>query len=213
MLITATGLVDDVRECPSLVAALHEAEQAQERIGLVMLDLGLSDASGLQALERIRGALPDVPVLVVSGQEEAEIIDGAFARGARGYLPKGSSAVALRLAMESVLGGELYVPPQLLASFAARTIPTALADDVEGDCVSARLTPRQTDVLSLLARGFANKEIAQSLDMSPSTVRVHVSAILERLGVENRTQAATSAVAAALLARKKTSVRADAKVN
>src|SRR5690606_23487584 len=105
--------------------------------------------------------------------------------------------LALRAAVETVLRGELYVPPHVLPSHGA---PRPAAPPPRGgDGAAAGLTPRQSEVLALVAQGLSNKEVGDRLDMSPSTVRAHVSAIFKTLGVENRTQAATSEVATALL--------------
>jgi DNA-binding NarL/FixJ family response regulator len=196
MMLSDTGLFDRTIECDSLASALAEASDSARALGLVLLDLGLPDAEGLDALDRIHAAHPDVPILIVSGGDDAAIIDAAFARGARGYVPKSSSGSALRVAVEAVLRGELYVPPHVLPSRAGSARPQPLLRTPP----SIRLTPRQADVLALLARGLANKEIGEQLAMSPSTVRAHVSAIFKLLGVENRTQAAMSEVACALLA-------------
>jgi DNA-binding NarL/FixJ family response regulator len=174
-------------ECSNLHEALAAA-RGSERLGLVLLDVGLPDAPGAVALERFRDEFPAVPVLVISGSDDAAVIDAAFQRGARGYLPQSAAAPTLRAAVDTVLRGELYVPPCVLPSLAAR-----------GREAQVHLTQRQAAVLALVARGLSNKEVAQELDMSPATVRVHVSALLRALGVENRTQAATSAVAQRLL--------------
>ncbi|UJR83120.1 LuxR C-terminal-related transcriptional regulator [Sandaracinus amylolyticus] len=193
MMLESTGRFAQCHECASLAAGLDAARTIGPALGLVLLDPGLPDADGLGGLERFLKAVPDVPVVVVSGGDDASFIDAAFARGARGYVPKSSSAPALRAAIDMVLRGELYVPPHVLPSRsrAPRAVPT--------DAPVARLTPRQADVLVLLARGLSNKEIADALQMSASTVRVHVSAILKLLGAENRTQAATSHTAQVLL--------------
>ncbi|MFT3926474.1 MAG: response regulator transcription factor [Myxococcales bacterium] len=195
-LADATGLFGHILECGSLAHALDTARTERARIGFVILDLGLPDAVGFDALVRLREALPEAPILVVSGGDTPTVIDTAFELGARGYLPKCSSPTALRLAIQSVLGDERYVPPQLLGhGGAARRPSTPAASPANLE----RLTPRQNEVLKLLAKGYANKEIANALDLSLSTVRIHVSAVLERLGVENRTQAAMCSTAQVLL--------------
>lgn len=196
MMAEALGRFDAFTECASIAAALAEARAAGDSLGLVMLDLGLPDSDGMSGLDRLRAQCPNVPVLVVSGEDNPRLIDDAFAHGARGYVPKNSSSTALRTAIETVLGGELYVPPHVLPSRGQSSRPPE-PDAAPG----AKLTPRQSDVLVLVARGLANKEIASELDMSLSTVRVHVGAIFKLLGVENRTQAAMSTMALKLLGR------------
>ena len=185
-------------ECDSLAAGIDRAHALGAELGLVMLDLGLPDASGIEALERMRAAVPAVPVIVVSGGDDPSIIDAAFSHGARGYVPKNSSGPALRAAVETVLSGEMYVPPHVLPSRKPSMPPASHDQPIAPPSAVSQLTPRQGDVLRLLARGLANKEIATELGMSTSTVRVHVTAVLKALGVENRTQAALSEAAKGL---------------
>ncbi|MFT3926476.1 MAG: response regulator transcription factor [Myxococcales bacterium] len=187
-IVEATGLFTRTIECGSLASALARVDSDGDQIGFVILDLGLPDASGFECLIRVRDALPGVPILVVSGEDQRESIDSAFDLGARGYLPKSSSPTALRLAIESILGDELYVPPQRLGH-----LGRASQNDEGSPPPPERglLTRRQCEVLRLLAKGRTNKEIAEIMGLSLSTIRIHVSAVLDRLGVENRTQAAT----------------------
>jgi DNA-binding NarL/FixJ family response regulator len=189
------GRFDAIVECASIASALSEARSEEGSLALIMLDLGLPDADALDGLDRLHAQCPEVPVIVVSGEEDPRLIDAAFLHGARGYVPKNSSGHALRAAIDAVLGGEVYVPPHVLPSRGRSSRPAAEPESV------SKLTPRQSDVLVLLARGLANKEIAEELDMSLSTVRVHVGAIFKLLGVENRTQAAMSPLAQKLLGK------------
>jgi len=189
MILDDAKRFDGCSECGSLDGALRRVAELGSSLGLVILDLGLVDASGLCVLEQMVEACADVPIIVVSGETDADLIDSAFALGARGFVPKNSSGPALRVAVDSVMQGELYIPPQVLRIRPSSVPPLASAIDVAH---SARLTPRQEDVLRLVAKGLANKEIADELGMSPSTVRVHVTALFKTLGVENRTQAALS---------------------
>lgn len=193
MILEGMRRFDRTLDCGSLEAALVHARDAGPDLGLIVLDLGLPDTTGLEGLDRLVEGCPSVPVIVVSGGDDKPVIEAALARGARGYVPKNSSAPAFRAAVEAVLRGERYVPPHVLGAASAGA---PRADAAE------RLTPRQEDVLLLLAQGLANKEIARELDMSPATVRVHVTALFKALGVENRTQAAISETAQRLLARK-----------
>jgi two-component system nitrate/nitrite response regulator NarL len=200
MILDESKRFDECVECGSLEAALTCVAQIGSALGLVILDLGLPDASGLGVLDDMVRACPEVPIIVVSGEHEPEIIDAAFARGARGFVPKNSSGPAFRVAVETVLQGELYVPPHVLRTGTSSRPPAVTA--LRPPSVpppGVRLTPRQEDVLRLVARGLANKEIAEELGMSPSTVRVHVTALFKTLGVENRTQAALSEVAKGLV--------------
>jgi DNA-binding NarL/FixJ family response regulator len=190
MILEGIGRFDDTVECGSLASALARARGLGQDLGLIVLDLGLPDVTGFEGLDQIVSLCPAVPVLVVSGETTADAIRGAFAHGARGFVPKNSSGPAFRAAVEAILRGERYVPPQVLAG--DLPAPPRPRDAQDGAVAAERLTTRQGDVLRLLARGLTNKEIAHELDMSPATVRVHVTAILKVLGVENRTQAAIS---------------------
>lgn len=188
MLAENTKLFDDFVECASLTAGVAAARK--DEFALVMLDLHLPDAAGMDAVVHMRQAVGHVPILVVAGSHDKATIDGSFANGANGFLPKNSTPAALQSAIEAVLRGEYYVPPHVIPSLSggAASGGGAAATDTDD---TVKLTHRQRDVLILMARGFANKEIAHELHMSPSTVRVHVTAILRALDVENRTQAAT----------------------
>lgn len=221
MMLEDTRRFERCWEFGTLADAVDRATELGSELGLVVLDLGLPDASGIDVLDRMISACGDAPVLVVTGEDDLSFIDAAFARGARGYVPKNSSGPALRAAVETVLAGELYVPPHVLPSRKttapstppppmASTSPSTPPPSASGAPTSTPpprpttpqvpLTARQIDVLRLLAKGLQNKEIADELGMSPSTVRVHVTAVLKALGVENRTQAALSDVARALTA-------------
>lgn len=158
--------------------------------GIILLDLGLPDGEGPIGVTRMRRLQPEAKVVVCSGTADPAVIQACLADGAAGYLTKNASGAAFNSALDLVLRGERYVPPEILGDPRTPSRPPV---------PPSGLTPRQRDVLMRMARGLANKEIAQELDMSPATVRAHVSAILRVLGVENRTQAATSPQAKALL--------------
>jgi DNA-binding NarL/FixJ family response regulator len=184
MLLESMQRFDRIIEAGTLSEALATCSALAGALDLIIVDLGLPDAAGLEALDRLNGAYPRIPILVVSGVSCLDTVSAALIRGARGYVPKNASGVALREAIESALRGEPYLPSDPPSQVAAGQ-PARGAH-------AARLTRRQEDVLRLLASGLANKEIATALNMSPATVRVHVTAILKELGVENRTQAAIS---------------------
>jgi DNA-binding NarL/FixJ family response regulator len=185
MLLESMQRFDRIIEAGTLAEALATCSALAGALDLIIVDLGLPDAAGLEALDRLNEAYPRIPLLVVSGASCLETVRAALTRGAKGYVPKNASGVALREAIERALRGKSYVPSGLPSP------ATAAAERAPG-ADAARLTRRQEDVLRLLASGLANKEIAVALNMSPATVRVHVTAILKELGVENRTQAAIS---------------------
>jgi DNA-binding NarL/FixJ family response regulator len=157
-------------------------------IDLVLLDLSMPDASGLEGLRRIRAAHPTVPVIVCSADDDPRTVREAFQDGAAGYLPKSSGTALTRHALEIVRAGGRYVPSEALREQAAS--PTGggterVAEDP--------LTPRQVRVLELMEQGLSNKAIGRELGIGEITVKAHVSAILRKLGVDNRVQAVLAA--------------------
>lgn len=125
--------------------------------------------------------------MIVSGTDDAETIQRALDFGASGFLPKRLGADALREAVMQVLDGEIWTPPD---------IDLSAAVDPEGAQLRERLstlTPQQMRVLMMLSEGLLNKQIAYELGVSEATIKAHVSAILQKLGVESRTQAVIAA--------------------
>jgi DNA-binding NarL/FixJ family response regulator len=169
--------------------SLGEAEarlDADPEIELLLLDLELPDASGIDGLRRVRGARPDLPVVVISAHEDAELARTVLAAGAVGFIPKSSSRPLLQRAIALVRAGGVYVPPLTLersrADTAASDAPRALAG-------ASGLTEREREVAELLTRGLTNRDIARVLGIAPATVKVHVGRILATLEVSNRTEA------------------------
>jgi len=147
---------------------------------LVMLDLGLPDNDGLTLLRTLRSRLPSVAIVVLSASEQPALIHEALSAGAFGYVPKSSSNETLYNALRLVLAGTPYVPPQAL-------LP--VQNDERVGPADVHITPRQRDVLDLLAKGRSNKQIARELGLTPGTVRVHMTAIFKALQASNRTEA------------------------
>ncbi len=159
-------------------------------IDLVLLDLGLPEISYIDALIAIRQQLPDSHIVILSGTEDYSMIERALQNGARGYIPKSSSAKIMLNALQLVISGGIYVPPEILQNNSAG-ISTDITDEMDpGD----NLTPRQRDVLRQLADGKSNREIGNVLNLTESTVRAHVAAILKTFNVSNRTQAVQHAM-------------------
>jgi DNA-binding NarL/FixJ family response regulator len=188
--------------CVGDLASALEAT-ASERFDLALLDLGLPDCAGHEGLARLRQERPDVPVVVVSGTTHREAIVSALDLGAMGFIPKTASRDALLNAVRLVASGGIFVPIDVLKSRegAPAHAEAAPRNDVASDAALPRavtaallgLTPRQGDVLALLLKGLPNKLIARRLDIADSTVKVHVSAVLQTLGVATRTQALIAA--------------------
>lgn len=174
----------------SEAGSLEEAAQrltADGEFDLVLLDLTMPGVQGLSGLAYLRAQFPEVPVSIVSGREEPAIMRRALALGASGYIPKSTPGDTIRKAVSSILEGNVWAP---------EISATPTAQEREIDDLSKRLatlTPQQVRVLMMLRAGLLNKQIAYELDVSEATVKAHVSAILQKLNVDSRTQAVIAA--------------------
>lgn len=161
------------------------------RFDLILMDLPLPDWPGLDGIRAVRALQPVAPLVVVSASEAAGDVRGVLDHGAHGFIPKSSSPVVLRRALDLVFAGGLYVPPTVLQ------VDPGSPDRHSGPAAelhaSRGLSPRQRDVLRGLRTGKSNKEIAHELGLSESTVKVHVTTIFKLLGVRSRTQAVIAA--------------------
>lgn len=149
---------------------------------LVLLDLNMPDADGFSGLAALRDRFPSIPVVIVSGSTEAGLVSAAIAGGAAGFIPKSLKRSAIVAAIQAILAGDIFMPDEFRAS----------AEDAESADIGRRidsLTPQQRVVLGLVVAGKLNKQIAFELDVSMTTVKAHVSAILAKLNVYSRTQA------------------------
>ena len=172
-------------EAESLEGVLALLESRHD-IDLVLLDLHMPGNHGLAGLAAIRAQFPAVAVVLVSANEDPHTVRRALDHGAAGYIPKSAGLDEMRDAIRSVLACEEWLPPALRPAVArARSTP----DDAELAARLASLTPQQFRVLALVAEGLLNKQIADRLDVQERTVKAHLSAIFEKLGARNRTQA------------------------
>ncbi|MFO7648498.1 MULTISPECIES: LuxR C-terminal-related transcriptional regulator [Halomonas] len=171
-------------EAESLAGALVQARACGE-LDLLLLDLNLPDAEGLSGLRALRQALPELPVAVISADQERRTVLDALDLGAVGYIPKSTPRQALISALRHILSGQVYLPPDIMRRPPAEP-PAAPPPPPPG---LSRLTDKQLEVLARLARGDSNKAIARELGIAETTVKTHVSAILRRLGVGSRVQA------------------------
>lgn len=149
---------------------------------LILLDLNLPDVSGLDGLVRLKSAVWTCPVIVVSSMGENAIIGAALAVGAAGFVPKHSSRSVFREAMAVVASGGVFKPPGYVEVQSAINAARVL-DQL------ASLTKQQNRILEFICNGKLNKQIAFDLSITEATVKAHVTAILRKLGVQNRTQA------------------------
>ena len=170
------------------MAEAGDFAQALDQLGsmaepdVVLLDLNIPGAERFSALEQLRADFPSLPVVMVSGSYDRATVRDALAAGAAGFLPKTLDRATILDALQQVLAGEIYAPQDLQDD----------ANAAEEDAIRAlidNLTPQQRVVLSHLVSGRLNKQIAYDLDISMTTVKAHVSAILCKLNVFSRTQA------------------------
>ena len=152
------------------------------RPDLVVLDLNLPDVDGLDGLVRLRLAVPDVPVLVVSSMADPRIIRAALRAGAVGFVPKHAHRDTYRAALDAVREGRTFLPEGVEAEGEANTSEEAIAR-------LGLLTRQQARILQLICEGKLNKQIAYELAIAETTVKAHVTAIMRKLGVLSRTQA------------------------
>jgi DNA-binding NarL/FixJ family response regulator len=165
---------------------------------LVLLDLALGNDDGLALLEAWQARWPGLRIALLSGSLDARHILRAIELGACGFIPKTCSGAVLTRVIDLLLAGGTYVPPELLAGPGTAVggriaVATALEALGEEASQSPLLTPRQNEVLKLLADGCSNKDIARRLEMADGTVRAHINALFRILDVSNRTQAVVRA--------------------
>ncbi len=167
------------------------ARQFQPR--LILLDLRMPGLGGLEILRRLHKAMPDTPVVILTFSAEERDLFDCLRAGARGYLVKDAEPAYLLSAIKQVAQGKLAVAPSLTETLARALSPDASAEDVPPDPFCS-LTPRERDILGRLAEGESNKVIAKRLGISDGTVKLHVKAVLRKLGVHSRVAAAVKAV-------------------
>jgi DNA-binding NarL/FixJ family response regulator len=156
-------------------------------VDLILLDLNMPGVRGFSGLMYLRAQYPSVPVVVVSANDDPAVIRRCMDLGTSGFIPKTLGIEEMRAAIKRVLEGGVWTPSDVDLS--------AGADAETADLMSrlASLTPQQVRVLMMLSEGLLNKQIAYELGVSEATVKAHVSAILQKLGVESRTQAVITA--------------------
>lgn len=190
-----TALSQGIRQqFPS--AVIHEAEdfaglqkmaEAHDEADLLLLDLNIPGVQGFSGLAFMRGHHPSLPVIVISAQDDPEVICRAIDHGAAGFVSKSSPIAQIAEALRAVAAGDIWLPPGVEYKVHASADETAAAAGV------GALTPQQFRVLGMLGEGLLNKQIAHELGVSEATVKAHVTAIMKKLGVNNRTQAVLTA--------------------
>ncbi|MET0969172.1 MAG: response regulator transcription factor [Tardiphaga sp.] len=175
--IDETGTFEDLT-----IALEHDAD-----VDLILLDLSMPGISGFSGLIYLRAQYPAIPVVIVSASDDVGTIRQSLDFGASGFIPKRFGVDTLRDAIMKVMEGDIWVPPDVDMAAAADPEMTKLRDRL------VTLTPQQVRVLMMLSEGLLNKQIAYELGVSEATIKAHVSAILQKLNVESRTQAVIAA--------------------
>jgi DNA-binding NarL/FixJ family response regulator len=175
----------------AVVSVLEE----QASIDLAILDLNMPGLFDQNVLSDVLSAYPDTRFAIVSGDDSRAEILMALSIGLHGYIVKSQRDEEVVLAVNEILSGRIYVPALLSRTAAGQGPAVAISEKFStrrhlGAVDLNRLTPRQKEVLKLMAEGYSNKEIARDLDIAEATTKIHAAAILRELGVRNRTEAA-----------------------
>ncbi|MDH3280303.1 MAG: response regulator transcription factor [Gammaproteobacteria bacterium] len=183
-LLTAQPGVEVVGEC----ASYDETSTAVNELSpnLVLLDLEMKDATGTEAVEKLRAKHPDLNIIVYTAHTQQWLIVQAIKCGVRGYVLKESNNECLCDAVHTVAQGGMYLDPAVTASVSAQL---AAASEPEAGSTAGRLTDRESVILSHIASGKRNKEIADALVISERTVKYHVTSVLAKLHARNRAEA------------------------
>jgi DNA-binding NarL/FixJ family response regulator len=168
--------VGDFAGVKAAIASHHDAD-------LVLLDLTMPGASGLSGLVALRGLDASLPTIVVSAHDDPETIRRSMELGASGFIPKSASMEEIRQAVSAVLSGGVHTPAGIELGTEGDPEISDLIQRLQS------LTPQQARVLGMIAEGKLNKQIAYELQVSEATIKAHVSAVLQKLGVDSRTQA------------------------
>jgi len=172
-------------------ASIDEALQILENstaIDIALVDLKIPGVTGFDGLVQLRTHHPRLPILIVSGLEDMQIVKEAISFGAAGYVPKTVSKEGLAIAINNVMQGNVYLPEQFQENTNERPCETKPGGGSLAERVNS-LTPQQLRVLAMLREGLLNKQIAYELRVGNSTIKKHVSEILRKLKVNSRTQA------------------------
>jgi len=179
MSVVPAASIDEAGAFGELTALLEK----ESDIDLVLLDLSMPGVSGFSGLIYLRAQYPAIPVVVVSASDDGDTIRRSMEFGASGFIPKRYGIETLREAIGKVMNGDVWTPSDIDLSAGVDPDMAKLRDRL------ITLTPQQVRVLMMLSEGLLNKQIAYELGVSEATIKAHVSAILQKLGVESRTQA------------------------
>jgi DNA-binding NarL/FixJ family response regulator len=193
-LATLLGLLDGIE----LLATASDGEEAlaltaEHGPDVVLMDLRMPRMDGIEATRRLRESHPDVRVIALTTYADDESVLGALRAGARGYLTKDASSQDIRAAILTVAAGDAALDPavqsHVVAALAGDGARAAVPDSPQAPELPDDLTPREAEVLSLIAEGLTNAEIAERLVISPTTIKSHINHLFAKAGLRDRTQA------------------------
>jgi DNA-binding NarL/FixJ family response regulator len=184
------GLIAGIEVIGTASDGIEAVDRAQnERPDVVLMDLRMPEIDGAEATRRIRATLPDTQVLVLTTYADDESLFPALEAGARGYLTKDASAEEVEAAIKAVAEGKTHLDPAVQQRLVTAVLHTQAAPGSESDALPDGLTPREAEVLKLIAAGLSNAEIAAALVLSNATVKTHVNHIFAKTGARDRAQA------------------------
>jgi DNA-binding NarL/FixJ family response regulator len=190
------GLLDDVEIVATAADGIEAVELARtERPDIVLMDLRMPRLEGAEATRQILASVPDTRVLVLTTYADDEFLFPALQAGARGYLTKDATAEEIERAIRAITAGQTHLDPavqhRLVTAVLGQTPPTPAAEPARGSPPEHpdELTPREVEVLKLIAAGLSNTEIADKLVLSNATVKTHINRIFYKTGARDRAQA------------------------
>jgi DNA-binding NarL/FixJ family response regulator len=190
------GLIDDVEVVATAADGVEAVERAcAERPDIVLMDLRMPRMEGAEATSQILALLPETRVLVLTTYSDDEFLFPALQAGARGYLTKDATAEEIEHAIRAIVAGQTHLDPaiqqRLVTAVLDQTLPPAASDTtpLPGSDLPDQLTPRELEVLKLIASGRSNQEIADALVLSNATVKTHINRIFYKTGARDRAQA------------------------
>lgn len=181
----------EVMETADLDSALV-LTQEHDDLDLILLDLNMPGMHGLNGLINLRNEAPTIPVVIVSAEQDKQVVLQAITYGAVGFITKSSPRLQMTEAIQQILNGNVYLPPDIIRTQKCGTRRMNDAPSFPPELLQA-LTRKQLLVLERMTKGASNKQIAYTLEIAETTVKAHVSAILRKLNVHNRVQAILSA--------------------
>jgi DNA-binding NarL/FixJ family response regulator len=184
------GLIDGVDVVGTAADGVEAVELAQrERADVVLMDLRMPRMDGAEATRQIRRAIPNTHVLVLTTYADDDSLFPALQAGARGYLTKDASAEEIEHAIRALVAGQTHLDPAVQERLVSAVLDTQPEASAEPGTLPDSLTPREAEVLKLIAAGLSNAEIAETLVVSAATVKTHVNRIFYKTGARDRAQA------------------------